>query len=140
MTELSVELHVAPKWWMRPALWIVGALSALGIISIERGGRWLANYAFIIEAKRIGGDPEYDARLPVRLNVSKAADRALLRRIPPFDILLNDEPQQDVTAFDTEAGWLTRHLRNAKGERLVDWERGVVLTETVQGKVEVQWQ
>jgi hypothetical protein len=68
IVQLTVTLHLEPKWWMRPALWISCWALKLGLIrdkpsaehfggvitAEERVSKWLANYAFRFETHREG--------------------------------------------------------------------------------------
>lgn len=65
VAPIYVELTLKPKWWMRPALWAAMALIFLGLVrgadsaehwngritAEERVAKWLANFAFRVEAR-----------------------------------------------------------------------------------------
>lgn len=62
---LTIELSVRPKWWMRPAVAVGFLLLKFGLVrdaaspehfggritADERVAKWLANYAFRVEAR-----------------------------------------------------------------------------------------
>lgn len=64
MAQVNVELTLRPKWWMLPALWLAVIALRLGLIrdaesaeywdgritAEERVAKWLASYAFHVEA------------------------------------------------------------------------------------------
>ena len=54
------------------------------------------------------------------------------------DVYLDGWLQDDVTAFDTEAGWITKAKRFRDGRLVVDYAAGELVTETVYGKVEAK--
>jgi hypothetical protein len=65
MAQVTVELSLRPKWWMRPALASAALFLRLGLIrdaaspehfggvitAEERVAKWLADYAFMVECR-----------------------------------------------------------------------------------------
>lgn len=73
--------------------------------------------------------------LPVRLDVNDPAFKAWQGQ--PIAVTVDGVPQEQVTAYDTEAGTVTRHKLDAAGNAMIDYEREEFVTEVVTGQVAV---
>jgi hypothetical protein len=75
-----------------------------------------------------------DTEPPRRLSVADISTNPACRQV---EITLNGEHQTDVIAYDADAGWAERYVRDERGQYVVKGD--LLATERVAGVVEVHW-
>jgi hypothetical protein len=77
--------------------------------------------------------------IPKKLDIRKPVDRAWAAN-HKIRIFLDDQEAQFVLAYDIPAAKIVRHkIDPGTGGFEIDRARGVVKTETVKGKIRVEW-
>lgn len=81
---------------------------------------------------------KHGAGLPVALDIDREQDRNWLAVHGNVNVFLDGEKQDRVVAFNTRDGTIKRHKMSEFGKVQVT-SKGKVRTETLRGKVTVEW-
>jgi hypothetical protein len=82
--------------------------------------------------------PRYRPTIPAKLDVSDKHGRAWLGNNPGINVFLDGKPQKRVLSYDIPAGTLTKY-KEENGKVVLDLRRGIAVSETLTGRVTVEW-